>query len=126
MEIDEGENFTSNIQPGLTREEFIYTVVVLYGEHERVKPTQVPMCPKLAKLLDETIPLQTIQTAHAALLKKKIAARQARQRHDDIHDQLDPFEPSDDVTPNPTHTYSQLDEKEKFHYEQLQPIFGVH
>ena len=121
VEVDEGENYTTLIQPGLTRE--ILEIAQLYNEQERVKPTQVPMCPKLAKLLDETIPLQT---AHAALLKKKIAARQARQRHDDIHDQLDPFEPSDDVTPNPTHTYSQLDEKEKFHYEQLQPIFGVH
>ena len=63
-----------------------------------------------------------VNSSRSCILKKKIAARQVRQRHDDIHDHLDPFEPSDHVTPNPTHTYSQFDEKEKIHYEQLQPI----
>ena len=118
IDVDHGENFTLIYQPGLTQQILILAKLT----KDNTKPTQVPIHKTLAKLLDETIPLRA---AHAALLAKKRACREAKQRHEDIHDATDAFDEIDDVSINETESYNNLTEEEKAIYADLQPIYGV-
>ena len=124
VDVEDGENYTLLFQPGLTTE--ILQQSQLSPDHKHshlIKPVQTPMCPTLAKILDETIPMQN---SHAALLRKKRAAVRAGQRHSDVHDSLDPFEEADDIEQSLTADYKNLTPKEQGAYTILQPIFGVH
>ena len=67
-----------------------------------------------------------MEKSHAALLRKKVAAKQAGQRHSDVHDLLDHFDEADDIEQNFNTSYHNLSDKEKGAYTVLQPIFGIH
>ena len=126
VEVEEGGNYTPLFQPGLTND--ILQIAQLHakqGTRCTIKPVQTPTCPTLAKVLDETIPMEK---SHAALLllRKKVAAKQAGQRHSDVHDSLDPFDEADDIEQNLNTSYHNLSDKEKGAYTVLQPIFGIH
>ena len=124
VDVEEGENYTLLFQPGLTTE--ILQLSQLHSDQklgQLIKPVQTPMCPTLAKILDETIPMEH---SHAALLRKKRAAKRAGQRHSDVHDSLDPFDEADDIEQSLTASYQNLTPKEQGAYKILQPIFGVH
>ena len=124
VEVEEGDNYTLLFQPGLTNE--ILEIAQLHAKQGNgcmIKPVQTPTCPTLSKVLDETIPMEK---SHAALLRKKIAAKQAGQRHSDVHDSLDPFDEANDIEQDLNTSYHNLSDKEKGAYTVLQPTFGIH